>query len=192
MLLSDDRKCKAFIGPKLMGFAPKPLGSYPITEAIQTMEGDYTAPWQTERRMYFKKGPKWDFSKIFGSDQFMLDRYTDEQRLAQFSNDINRLEKVCRKEGFSTVRVAHEHLVLHHAHDLALLIDCGLLKYYGGNFATASFEPDKYPMDEAETELWQAGRPVPRHQEIDRVSRLIRESESWTTGGPYARRASRF
>jgi len=132
ILLSDERRTKLFRGGFLDGFEPKPSGEYPITEAFQTMVGDFTMPWETENRMFFKNTPRWDYPSLFRSKQFRLHEYTDPEQFANFCQRVERLEKETAR--FGTVRKAHDKLIESGEFELAILTDCGLLKEHGGNF----------------------------------------------------------
>ncbi|MBI4162100.1 MAG: hypothetical protein HY513_00325 [Candidatus Aenigmarchaeota archaeon] len=133
ILFSDDRRAKVFTVGFLEGYEPKPPGEYPITEAFQTIVGDFTMPWETESRMFFQNTPRWDYPRLFRSTQFRLHEYIDSEKFANFHQRVKKLDKATAR--FLSVRTAHDKLIESEEFELAILIDCGLLKEYGGNFA---------------------------------------------------------
>lgn len=144
ILLSDNRTNEE----RMEGFKPKPEGDYPISEAFQIMEGDYTLLWKQEERMFFQNGYRWDFRKIFSDHSFCLSEYTDTNKFEEYTRRVEKLSSIVSKNNFLTPRQTHDFLVSREeTQSLGFLIDCGLLRYYDGNFASALFDK-KYPLKE--------------------------------------------
>ncbi len=125
VLLSDDRMVRYFTGNRLVGFTPKPDGNYRVTEAFQTLIGDFTKPWDDKNRRFFKTSPRWDYIKAIRDSQFGLGEYLDAEKFARFQDEVNALEHNVTRLGFKTPLEACSYLWRHeNLRPLVYLLDC--------------------------------------------------------------------
>ncbi len=101
LLLSCDRNFKSISSHRngrktIDGFVAKSPGEYKVTEAFQTLVGNYTLPQPEERALHPSfKHPKWtvpwDFQKIFAAPEFKLNERVDEQKFDAWDSRLSEL-----------------------------------------------------------------------------------------------------